>query len=483
MEVSMNWMDHLWDLIVLGTPVLIASISQGSLMLVSMIYAGRMDTDSLAGIALGCSIVNISGISVHMGLATALDTLCSQAYGAGNYPMLGIWLQRGVFLGTIISFLIAFVWYFLSNSILNALQIAPEVAVHSTQFLQTSVWMIWPLMTQECTKRYLQAQSQLKAVLWSSFLGTVSNFIICWLFIDYLELDGVLSIAISLSISYWIMLASIILFSIIFEHHADTWVEISWININSGWKEYLSLGFPAVVHCVMEWAAFEVTLIESAMLGSTSLAAQGILLNFCSVMFLLPFSISIALSIRVGQLLGAQKHRAAKQLTFLSLIFSEFCLIIPVAVLMGLFPYFWARIYVDSKVLLERIVAVSKIFSMYFLLDSIQIVCTGALKGAGLQSVAAVGALIGFWIVMVPLSYYLAFHTEMFHGIIGLWAGFVFGEIPLSIVYIGILWTRNWEFLANVAVERSIGDVIICESIQDEENNGYKYSETHPLLK
>uniref|UniRef100_A0A7S1EQF0 Multidrug and toxic compound extrusion protein n=1 Tax=Timspurckia oligopyrenoides TaxID=708627 RepID=A0A7S1EQF0_9RHOD len=475
MEESLNisrwryyYTEHFVALVKLAGPIMLATVSQGCLLLVTMIFSGRMNTDSVAGIALACSILNISCVSLHMGLSTALDTLCSQAYGAGNYKSLGIWLQRSIIIGTFVSLFIGIFWKFCIQSLLlNPLHIDIQVIQPAIIFLNILLTSIWPLMAIECYKRYLQTQSKLIPIVLSSLFGTLLNAFLCYMllykFNNYSALaedSKIQIISWSLSISYWIILVFMIIFSSCTRsnNEFDTWTPITVSNLTSGWIEYLQLGIPSAIHIVLEWSAFEVTLVFASWMNSSiELAAQGILLNFCVFIIMFPLSIGFALSIRVGHLLGSNNGNAVND-TLLIALLTSLSVTLFIAFGIAFVPQLWVRLYVNNTTeLYTKISHVSVIFGMYFIADALQNVCMGALKGAGLQFIGAFGSLFGFWCIVLPLSYYLGFHGSIkCNGVCGLWSGFLYGIIPIAAVYLCVLCTRDWNKLAQDIVSTHV---------------------------
>lgn len=70
---------------------------QYSLPVASVFTVGHLGTIELGAVSLGSMTANITGYAVMQGLATSLDTLCSQAYGSGHKKLVGLQLQRMVY--------------------------------------------------------------------------------------------------------------------------------------------------------------------------------------------------------------------------------------------------------------------------------------------------------------------------------------------------------------------------------------------------
>lgn len=163
--------------------------AQMSFGIVSLLFIGHAESSGavhIAAASLGNMFANVTGFSVGIGLCTAMDTLCSQAYGAGKPRVLGLVLQRAIVILAIISLPIAVLWYF-TDTLLLALGQDPEVRKHhmgvlptrtpdkpprrpsrslslfqvsrlAGQFVFTLTAGLYPSLLFEAQKKYLQAQ-------------------------------------------------------------------------------------------------------------------------------------------------------------------------------------------------------------------------------------------------------------------------------------------------------------------------------------
>mgnify|MGYP004704871751 FL=1 len=136
-------------------------------------------------------------------MASALETLCGQAYGAKNYHMLGIYLQRSwivLFIGCVILLPL----YFYATPVLKLLGQPDDVAEQSGT---VAMWFI-PLhfsFAFQCTlQRFLQSQLKTAVLAWVSLVALVVHVLMCWLLVYHFEL-GIVGTAITLDVSWWIL--------------------------------------------------------------------------------------------------------------------------------------------------------------------------------------------------------------------------------------------------------------------------------------
>jgi len=445
------WIHQVVPVTFMTVPVMLASVSQGLVTPIIIMLVGQRIPIHLGGVALALSWMNLSGFTLIYGLASALDTLCSQSYGAGEKKQLGLYLQRGIAIGSVTSVMIALCWWW-GADILKLCGIEPEVLESTNIFLRIAVIGLFPAMVSEKIKRYMQAQSRLAPVLWTAFGCAILTAGLGYFLIEVASF-GVYGAGLCYAIIAWLQLLSLVGVIVYFKIHEETWIPWSKDALN-GWSDYLALGLPGMLHVFLEWAAFEVTLILASWLGSDILAAQSVMLNVCYLSFMLPYAISTAVTVLVGNHVGAMQVDRARE-TFYAGCFMSTCLMGFLSFLTWAFSRAWASAFVSDEKVVELIHTAGAIFALYYLCDAGQIICTGALKGLGLQKLTAIGAGVCFWGITMPLTYYFSFFTEYYGGLRGLWAGFMYGEVPLVGTYVFLLFFfLNWESHALRSKER-----------------------------
>ncbi|KAA8495378.1 Multidrug and toxin extrusion protein 2 [Porphyridium purpureum] len=444
------WLAQVRQLFSLALPFVLSQLAVGLMSTVTMLFVGRFDVDRVGGVALALSWMNLTGYSLIYGLASALDSLCAMSFGAGDLRKMTAFLQRGLLIGAMVCFPVAAAWW-VSDFFFGLLQIDIVDAEHATLFLRCSIPALLPVMAFEKIKRYLQAMHRIGEIVIVTFSGLLLHCSVCYLLVVHMKL-GYIGAAFAQSCTYWTMLT--ILCYVVFirdkNHSFEPWVESAFED----WGTYLSLGIPGILQVMLEWVAFEITLLEAAWLGRDVLAAQGILLNICYLSFIVPFSLGQVVSVLVGNQVGAQSAKGAKDMITTSVL-STLCICGAVSFTFFLGAHNIARLFVTDEHLVSMIGSVSWIYALYFLSDGLQVTLCGGLRGFGLQRIAAVGALVGFWGLTLPLTYLLAFKSTAFHGLRGLWAAFMFAELPLASGYLLYFYVFcDFQSMIKLAAER-----------------------------
>jgi MATE family multidrug resistance protein len=195
----------------------------------------------------------------------------------------------------------------------------------------------------------------------------------------------------------------------------------------------LRLGLPTGLQFGLEVWAFQLTTLLAGRLGLVPLGAHTIVLNLASFSFMFPLGISMAASVRVGNLVGAGDLRGARRSALLALALGA-----GVMSLFALAFYFlrWRLpgLYSADPKVTAAAASILPIAAGFQMLDGTQVVASGILRGLGRTRPAAVATLVGYYLLALPLGWLLGLR----HGqsLAGLWWGLATG---LAVVAIALL--------------------------------------------
>eukprot|EP00455_Lapot_gusevi_P008615 TRINITY_DN13775_c0_g1_i5.p1 TRINITY_DN13775_c0_g1~~TRINITY_DN13775_c0_g1_i5.p1 ORF type:complete len:608 (+),score=67.66 TRINITY_DN13775_c0_g1_i5:112-1935(+) len=174
----------------------------------SALMIGHLGAHYLGAATLAIMVTNLTGYSVGIGLGMALDTLCSQAYGARQYFLVGQHTQRAFVILTLLCFPLAFIWAYTEQFLI--LIGLDEQAAMSGHFAQVLIAGMWPVFGFDLLRRYLQAQSIIWPTVVASFIGSLFNFFINWILI-YRIGWGFTGAAVGTVLSNWVLFISLVI--------------------------------------------------------------------------------------------------------------------------------------------------------------------------------------------------------------------------------------------------------------------------------
>jgi multidrug resistance protein, MATE family len=201
----------------------------------------------------------------------------------------------------------------------------------------------------------------------------------------------------------------------------------------------LRLGLPAAMAIAFEVGVFHTSTAIAATLNPVSLAAHTIALNTASVAYMVPLGIGSAAAVSVGRYLGAGDRRGAYRAGWmaiaLGIVFESFS-----AVCLLIFRRQIARLYTQDEQVISLAMTLLEIAAVFQLFDGLQTVAIGALRGLGNTRTPMIWNLIGYWVIGLPIGYWLCFVLRW--GAVGLWDGLCFALILISLG-LSFAWYRE----------------------------------------
>lgn len=434
----------------LAGPLILGNLLSFLLQLVSTTFVGHTGSLELSGASLAYSFAVVTGYSVMMGLSGALETLCGQAFGAGEYQKLGIFLQRAMVVLIVVAVPLAFLWAFMEKIFLalgQDAQLASKAGDYGVWLIPTlfAISFYTPLI------KFLQAQ-RLVIPLFICFTFTlVCHVPICWALVFWSSL-GYKGAALANSISSWITVSSLTLY-VKFSHKcAPSRAPFSSAALRD-MKGFLKLAIPSAMMTCLEWWSYEILVIISAFLPNPQLQTGviAICVNSESLLFMIPYGVAAAVSTRVSNELGAGNPQAVRGALNVARVLGMLEASIVVVVLL-LARNVWGRIYSNDEEVVTAITSYVPLFATSSAFDALQTVLSGVVRGSGWQHAGAYMNLASFYVAGLPTSCLLAFLAHLEGK--GLWTGLIVGTGVQFLAYTLLVWRIDWEEEAKKAAAR-----------------------------
>ncbi|KAH0692164.1 hypothetical protein KY285_019261 [Solanum tuberosum] len=437
----------------LAVPLIAVNILQYCLQVISIMFVGHLGELPLSGASMATSFASVTGFSVLLGMGSALETLCGQAYGAKQYHMLGIYTQRAMLVLLSLSILLLLIW-FNTSTILIACGQDRDISNEAGQFNR---WMIPGLFAYgilQCLNRFLQTQNIVMPMMLTSGFTALLHILICWLFVFKIDL-GIKGAALANAISYWInvfLLAGYVKFS---PACRKTWIGFSKEALDDI-LHFIKLAIPSAVMICFEYWSFEMVVLLSGLLPNPKLETSvlSISLNTCWMVYMISVGLGGAISTRVSNELGAGRpQRARLALHVVVIVAISVGLIIATATI--LVRFVWGKLYSNEEEVIKYVAKILPLLALSDFLDGFQCVLSGAARGCGWQKLCAFINLGAYYVVGLPSSVLFAFVFDT--GGMGLWMGIICALLVQNVALIAINICTNWDKEARKAVNRVQG--------------------------
>jgi len=427
----------------LATPIVLAELGWMSMSLVDTMMVGRQ-ADSAAAIgavSLGSILYYVVAI-FGTGLMLGLDTLVSHSYGAGDLEDAHRSLVNGIYLSLgLAPILTGVVW--LWEPLLRSLNIQQSVSTQAIPYLRALNWSTLPLLLYFVSRRYLQGINLAKPVMFSLLSANLINALGNWALIYGhfgFRAMGTVGSGWATCIGRVYMAAFLLSYCVYYDLRYKTGLrEASRLPHMPRMWRLVSLGFPAATQLGLEVGIFAAATAMIGNLGAIPLASHQIALNAASLTYMVPLGIGSAATVRVGQALGRGDPHAASRAGWTALALGSTFMTFT-ALAFWLAPQYIVRIYSPDPAVIRAASGLLFVAAFFQLFDGLQAVATGALRGAGDTRTPMVCSVLFYWLIGLPLGYYLCFRAEW--GAAGVWVG-----LCVALVLIGsallLLWRRE----------------------------------------
>uniref|UniRef100_A0A0E0L5G7 Protein DETOXIFICATION n=1 Tax=Oryza punctata TaxID=4537 RepID=A0A0E0L5G7_ORYPU len=262
----------------MALPMAAMSVAQNAVQVASNMMVGHLPgVLPLSASAIATSLASVSGFSLLVGMASGLETLCGQAYGAKQYDKLGVQTYRAIVTLTVVTIPISLLWVFIGK-LLTLIGQDPVISHEAGRYI---VWLIPGLFAyavcQPLTK-FLQSQSLIFPMLWSSIATLLLHIPLSWLLVFKTRM-GFTGAALAISISYWLntfMLAAYIRFSCSCKATRSP----PTIEAFRGVGLFLRIALPSALMLCFEWWSFEILVLLSGLLPNPELESS--VLSICT---------------------------------------------------------------------------------------------------------------------------------------------------------------------------------------------------------
>eukprot|EP00124_Ichthyophonus_hoferi_P000048 Ihof_evm1s2 gene=Ihof_evmTU1s2 len=421
-EEYLSYMEEFAILFRLGWPIVLTFMLELSPPVLTVVLVGHLpDKRYLDGAAIGAMYMNITGFSIGFGLTSAMDTMCAQAFGAGQRHQIGLWVQRACLILGIVSIPICIVNSFAATPLKWAGQ-PDDVADLAQLYCRITQVSIPFSFVYEIQKKALQAKGVVHPSMYCAIVQNIVNAVLGYYFVYHTSL-GFVGAAIARALSSFSLMITLQVYIWWTKSFDDIWPDDGWtMAAFRKWPLFLSLGIPGMLMMCLEWWAWEFLALMAGILPDsvTAIGANAILLNIATMSFMFYLGLAVSTSIHVANLLGAGKPNRAKRAAYTGWGMSMFfgvgnCIIL--ASCRNILPY----VFTGDVDIAKATATVLPIMAAYQLADCQMCVFGGIFRGTGYQKYGAILNFVAYYFIGLPLSAVFSMYLGL--SVLGLWSG------------------------------------------------------------
>ena len=435
-----TFLTELRTLVGLAWPLLIAQVTQTLMGVADTIMAGRYSSIDMAAVAIGFGI-SMPMLIFIQGVTLGLSPVVSRLDGAKRYQDVANNVQQMFYLSLVLAF-IAMLGYFLIPQIVNMIEMSPEMASKSVDYL-FYVFMAAPgFAIYSCLRNYCEGLSLTRPTMVIMVTGLCVNIPVNHIFINGLfgmpELGGAGCGLATMLVFYTMALATFIYaFFAKRLQHINLFEKLYKPNV-SNINAFIKLGFPIAFTLLFEVSLFAVVALLLAPFGALTVAAHQITLNVSSVIFMLPLSIGLALAIRIGFLIGEGRSQDTKQAYWAGMLLAV-SMVFVTATFLVLFKQQIASLYSTELPVIAAAASLLLLAALFQFSDAIQVVSANALRGYKDTRAMFLISLVSYWLIGFPTGILLGLTDIVVPKMAaaGFWIGFIVG---LSTAAILMFW-------------------------------------------
>ncbi|MGY3013791.1 multidrug resistance protein, MATE family [Ewingella americana] len=412
------------------------------------IMAGSVSATDMAAVAVGTSIW-LPAILLGHGLVLALSPTVAHLNGAGRRDKIAHQVQQGFWLAAGVSVLIMAVIYNCEHIIGLMHNVDEELKEKAIGYLHAIMWGAPGYLFFQVLRVQCEGLSKTKPGMIFGFVGLMVNIPLNYIFIyghfGAPALGGV-GCGVATGTVYWVMF----LMMRYYVKHAYFMKDIvapsrfakpDWATL----KRLTSLGLPIGLALFFEVTLFAIVALLVSPLGIVAVASHQIALSLGSLMFVIPLSLGMATTIRVGSRLGESSVEGARVAARTS-IFTGVVIACFTASLSVIFREQIAALYNDSPEVVALASSLMLLAAVYQISDAIQVIGTGVLRGyKDTRSIFYI-TFVAYWVLGLPIGYTLGLTDWVVPrmGPSGFWWGFIIGlTFAAAMVSLRIRWIQN----------------------------------------
>lgn len=432
-----NLPTYLKTLSIIVMPILITQVFLYLMTFFDILMTSKYDIGHLAGVSIGSSL----WVPVYTGLTgilISITPIVAHYIGGNNKQQVKPSVQQGMIVAITMSLLVYALIFLAVEPIVSMMDVSAIEREIAIAYVKTISIGLIPLFLYSVLRGFIDALGLTRITMFITLLSAPINVFLNYLFIfgkfGAPELGGQ-GAALASALTYWVVLFITIglIATVPSIKEYQIFSGFSGIQMKRIWT-IIAMGVPIGLSIFAETTIFSAVTLMMTNYTTEILSAHQIALNFTSLLYMIPLSIAMGATIVVGQSVGARKFTEASHYAWLSVLLAIAVSFVSASILF-FFREQISTFYTDDAVVVGYAVQFLIFAALFQLSDAIQAPVQGALRGYKDVKITFIMAIISYWVIGLPLGYYLATTTSLVqYGYwVGLIAGLTAGAITLSI--------------------------------------------------
>lgn len=434
----------------LAAPAVLVYLINNAMSLSTRVFAGHLGNLELAAASLGNSGIQLFAYGLMLGMGSAVETLCGQAYGANRPEMLGIYLQRATVVLTATGFPLTVIYVF-AKPILLLLGESSAVASAAAVFVYGLIPQIFAYAVNFPIQKFLQAQSIVAPSAIISAATLAVHLLLSWVAVYKLGM-GLIGASLVLSLSWWIIVGAQFVYILISDRCKYTWTGFS-LQAFSGLWEFLKLSAASAVMLCLETWYFQMLVLIAGLLKNPELALDSlsICMAISGLLFMVSVGFNAAASVRVSNELGAGNPKSAAFSVVLVNLVSLIIAVIEAIVVLSL-RHVISYAFTGGATVAKEVSDLCPFLAVTLILNGVQPVLSGVAVGCGWQAFVAYVNVGCYYVVGIPLGCVLGFKFDL--GAKGIWSGMIGGTVMQTLILVWVTYRTDWSKEVEKAKQR-----------------------------
>ena len=407
-------------------PILVAQVSTAGVTFINTTMAGHAGADDLAGVSVGAGLFYPLLASI-IGLLMAGTPLMAQLIGRKERESLPFIVRSGMVIGLSVWALFTAAYIFFIDHLMAALALEPSVEYIARYYLMTMIGVVFFIALMIPLRCLTDTAGSTSISMKLFLMAPVVNGIFNYLFIyghGGMPALGGIGAGLATMITYGFLLVLFVLVVLKSKELEGKEIFVSLSLRMADIKEYLVVGVPSGLSIFMEMSLFSLIIVFLARYGTDALAAYQIADNFASLVYMLPVSCSMALTILIATAVGANDMALARRYKKAGFVVAMAGAMMTASFTV-LFRNSIGSVYTDDA----AVALIAGQFLIYSagwqLFDAISTPIQGILRGLKDTRISFILMVLAYWGGCFPMSLFLDTHTTL--GADSFWLGLDFG--------------------------------------------------------